>query len=93
MYPIRHLLLILALFFLAQLGTTEASAKTVHYELTIAQTPVNMSGKETVDFAPNFDESLQEPLVLPTRVPNLLVNGSAWIALVMATNIPPHNLL
>ena len=48
--------------------------------------------KETVDFAPNFDESLQEPLVLPTRVPNLLVNGSAGIAVGMATNIPPHNL-
>jgi DNA gyrase subunit A len=48
--------------------------------------------KETVDFVPNFDESLQEPLVLPTRVPNLLVNGSAGIAVGMATNIPPHNL-
>jgi len=48
--------------------------------------------KETVDFAPNFDESLQEPIVLPTRVPNLLVNGSAGIAVGMATNIPPHNL-
>jgi len=48
--------------------------------------------KETVDFAPNFDESLEEPTVLPTRVPNLLVNGSAGIAVGMATNIPPHNL-
>jgi DNA gyrase subunit A len=48
--------------------------------------------KETVDFVPNFDESLQEPLVLPTRVPNLLINGSAGIAVGMATNIPPHNL-
>jgi DNA gyrase subunit A len=48
--------------------------------------------KETVDFAPNFDESLQEPLVLPTRIPNLLINGSAGIAVGMATNIPPHNL-
>jgi len=48
--------------------------------------------KGTVDFAPNFDESLQEPVVLPTRVPNLLVNGSAGIAVGMATNIPPHNL-
>jgi len=48
--------------------------------------------KETVDFAPNFDESLQEPIVLPTRIPNLLVNGSAGIAVGMATNIPPHNL-
>ncbi|HZP39449.1 MAG TPA: DNA gyrase subunit A [Methylomirabilota bacterium] len=48
--------------------------------------------KDTVDFTPNFDESLQEPLVLPTRVPNLLVNGSSGIAVGMATNIPPHNL-
>jgi DNA gyrase subunit A len=48
--------------------------------------------KDTVDFTPNFDESLQEPVVLPTKVPNLLVNGSAGIAVGMATNIPPHNL-
>ncbi|MDR1775321.1 MAG: DNA gyrase subunit A [Actinomycetes bacterium] len=48
--------------------------------------------KETVDFGPNYDESLQEPLVLPARYPNLLVNGSAGIAVGMATNIPPHNL-
>jgi len=48
--------------------------------------------KETVDFVPNFDESLQEPDVLPARVPNLLVNGSSGIAVGMATNMPPHNL-
>ena len=48
--------------------------------------------KETVDFAPNYDDSEQEPVVLPTRVPSLLVNGSAGIAVGMATNIPPHNL-
>ncbi|MGA9627408.1 MAG: DNA gyrase subunit A, partial [Bryobacteraceae bacterium] len=48
--------------------------------------------KDTVDFRPNYDESEQEPEVLPTRVPNLLVNGSAGIAVGMATNIPPHNL-
>ncbi|PTR30841.1 DNA gyrase subunit A [Luteibacter sp. OK325] len=48
--------------------------------------------KETVDFGPNYDESEHEPLVLPTRVPNLLVNGSAGIAVGMATNIPPHNM-
>lgn len=48
--------------------------------------------KETVDFGPNFDESEREPLVLPSRVPNLLVNGSAGIAVGMATNVPPHNL-
>jgi DNA gyrase subunit A len=48
--------------------------------------------KETVDFAPNFDDRLEEPRVLPARIPNLLVNGSAGIAVGMATNIPPHNL-
>jgi DNA gyrase subunit A len=48
--------------------------------------------KETVDFQPNYDEKEQEPTVLPTRFPNLLVNGSAGIAVGMATNIPPHNL-
>src|SRR5512137_570023 len=49
--------------------------------------------KETVDFVPNYDESESEPSVLPTRVPNLLVNGSSGIAVGMATNIPPHNLV
>ena len=48
--------------------------------------------RETVDFVPNFDESEHEPVVLPTRIPNLLVNGSTGIAVGMATNIPPHNL-
>ena len=48
--------------------------------------------KETVDWGPNFDDSTDEPLVLPTRFPNLLVNGSAGIAVGMATNIPPHNM-
>lgn len=48
--------------------------------------------KETVDWQPNYDGSLQEPTVLPTKVPNLLINGSAGIAVGMATNIPPHNL-
>lgn len=48
--------------------------------------------KDTVDFIPNYDETLQEPTVLPSRIPNLLVNGSAGIAVGMATNIPPHNL-
>jgi len=48
--------------------------------------------KDTVDFAPNFDESEVEPVVLPARLPNLLINGSAGIAVGMATNIPPHNL-
>ena len=49
-------------------------------------------GKNTVDFIPNFDDSLQEPVVLPARLPNLLLNGSSGIAVGMATNIPPHNL-
>ncbi len=48
--------------------------------------------KDTVDFGPNYDDSLEEPLVLPARFPNLLVNGAAGIAVGMATNIPPHNL-
>ena len=48
--------------------------------------------KNTVDFTPNFDDSLQEPTVLPSYLPNLLVNGSSGIAVGMATNIPPHNL-
>lgn len=49
-------------------------------------------GKETVDFGPNYDETETQPLVLPTRIPGLLVNGSSGIAVGMATNIPPHNL-
>ena len=49
-------------------------------------------GKDTVDFVPNFDETEKEPTVLPSRYPNLLVNGTTGIAVGMATNIPPHNL-
>ena len=48
--------------------------------------------KETVDWTPNYDGSLVEPMVLPAKFPNLLVNGSSGIAVGMATNIPPHNL-
>ena len=48
--------------------------------------------KETVDFGPNYDGSEQEPLILPARIPNLLINGSSGIAVGMATNIPPHNI-
>jgi DNA gyrase subunit A len=48
--------------------------------------------KDTVDFGPNFDDSLEEPLVLPARIPNMLMNGASGIAVGMATNIPPHNL-
>jgi DNA gyrase subunit A len=58
----------------------------------IAQELLADIDKETVDFVPNYDESETEPSVLPTRVPNLLVNGSSGIAVGMATNIPPHNL-
>jgi DNA gyrase subunit A len=58
----------------------------------IAHTLLDDLDKETVDFVPNYDESEREPLVLPARFPNLLVNGSAGIAVGMATNIPPHNL-
>ncbi len=64
-------------------------------EIRLAKIAHEMLGdidKETVDFGPNYDGSEQEPLVLPSRLPNLLVNGSAGIAVGMATNIPPHNL-
>src|SRR3954469_25481309 len=64
-------------------------------EIRLAKIAHEMLGdidKETVDFGPNYDGSEKEPLVLPTRVPNLLVNGSGGIAVGMATNIPPHNL-
>ena len=58
----------------------------------IAQEMLTDIDKDTVDFAPNFDDTLKEPTVLPARLPNLLVNGSSGIAVGMATNIPPHNL-
>jgi DNA gyrase subunit A len=48
--------------------------------------------KDTVDFKSNFDDTLEEPVVLPAAIPNLLINGSSGIAVGMATNIPPHNL-
>ncbi len=65
-------------------------------EARLAATAAELLGdldKDTVDFAPNFDGSLREPKVLPARMPNLLVNGSSGIAVGMATNIPPHNLV
>lgn len=65
---------------------TEAKMSKMTVELL---TDIN---KETVDFMPNYDDRLQEPVVLPSRFPNLLVNGSTGIAVGMATNIPPHNL-
>ncbi|MCM8794420.1 MAG: DNA gyrase subunit A [Candidatus Omnitrophica bacterium] len=58
----------------------------------VAETMLADIDKETVDFMPNFDESMEEPRVLPSALPNLLVNGSTGIAVGMATNIPPHNL-
>ena len=59
---------------------------------TIAEQMLADLDKDTVDFMPNFDDSLQEPVVLPSKLPNLLINGSSGIAVGMATNIPPHNL-
>ncbi|MCT4616569.1 MAG: DNA gyrase subunit A [Marinifilaceae bacterium] len=58
----------------------------------IAEETLSDLDKDTVDMTPNFDESLKEPTVLPTRIPNLLVNGASGIAVGMATNMPPHNL-
>lgn len=72
------------------------SAAAMRYtEIRMAKIAMELLGdidKKTVDFRPNFDESLEEPVVLPSRFPNLLVNGSTGIAVGMATNIPPHNL-
>ena len=70
----------------AAMRYTEARLAAIAQELLID------IDKETVDFTPNFDDSLKEPVVLPARLPNLLVNGSSGIAVGMATNIPPHNL-
>ena len=58
----------------------------------IAEEMLNDIEKDTVDFRPNFDDSLSEPTVLPSRIPNLLINGASGIAVGMATNMPPHNL-
>jgi len=74
-------------------GDSAASYRYTEARLTkLAELMLADIDKETVDFGPNFDDSTTEPLVLPTRFPNLLVNGSAGIAVGMATNIPPHNL-
>lgn len=70
----------------AAMRYTEARLSKIAMEML---TDIN---KETVDFVPNFDENFKEPVVLPSRFPNLLVNGSQGIAVGMATNIPPHNL-
>jgi DNA gyrase subunit A len=74
-------------------GDSPAAYRYTEARLTrIAMTMLEDIDKSTVDFAPNFDDRLQEPTVLPARLPNLIVNGSAGIAVGMATNIPPHNL-
>ncbi|MFV0482668.1 MAG: DNA gyrase subunit A [Bacteroidales bacterium] len=74
-------------------GDSPAAMRYTEARLTqIAEETMRDLDKDTVDFQPNFDESLQEPVVLPTRIPNLLVNGGSGIAVGMATNIPPHNL-
>jgi DNA gyrase subunit A len=74
-------------------GDPPAAMRYTEARLTrIAGTLLEDIGQETVDFRPNYDDSEMEPEILPTRVPNLLINGSSGIAVGMATNIPPHNL-
>jgi len=74
-------------------GDPPAAMRYTEVRMTaLAQNFLNDIDKETVDFMPNYDGSLMEPLILPTSVPNLLVNGTSGIAVGMATNIPPHNL-
>ncbi|MDP9144294.1 MAG: DNA gyrase subunit A, partial [Actinomycetota bacterium] len=74
-------------------GDRAAAYRYTEARLTpIAVTMLEDIDKNTVDFQPNFDDRLQEPTVLPSKVPNLLINGSSGIAVGMATNIPPHNL-
>ncbi|HET7790960.1 MAG TPA: DNA gyrase subunit A [Gemmatimonadales bacterium] len=74
-------------------GDSAAAYRYTEARLTrVAMTMLEDIDKNTVDFVPNFDDRLQEPTVLPGRLPNLIVNGSAGIAVGMATNIPPHNL-
>src|SRR5918912_3064075 len=78
-------------------GSVEGDPAAAYRYTEARLTPVAMEmladiDKNTVDFAPNFDDRLQEPTVLPSGLPNLLVNGSSGIAVGMATNIPPHNL-
>src|SRR5690606_9489672 len=70
----------------AAMRYTEARLKRISEEL------LNDINKNTVDFQPNFDDSLQEPTVLPAKLPNLLLNGSSGIAVGVATTMPPHNL-
>ncbi len=77
----------------SQDGDNAASMRYTEARLNIlAEEMLADIDKETVDMAPNFDGSLKEPVVLPSRIPNLLINGSSGIAVGMATNIPPHNM-
>jgi DNA gyrase subunit A len=78
-------------------GSTDGDSAAAMRYTEARLSPISMEllseiDKNTVDFIPNYDESMQEPVVLPARYPNLLVNGSSGIAVGMATNIPPHNL-
>jgi len=74
-------------------GDSAAAYRYTEARLTrIAEEMLSDIDKETIDYSPNFDGSIPEPTVLPTRIPNLLINGSSGIAVGMATNIPPHNL-
>src|SRR5213082_1517543 len=74
-------------------GDPAAAYRYTEARLTkVAMTMLEDIDKNTVDFIPNFDERLQEPTVLPAKLPNLIINGAAGIAVGMATNIPPHNL-
>ena len=74
-------------------GDSPAAMRYTEVRMTrLAQDFLSDIEKETVDFTPNYDDSLLEPVILPTTIPNLLINGSSGIAVGMATNIPPHNL-
>lgn len=74
-------------------GDPPAAMRYTEVRMTrMAQEFLSDIDKETVDFTPNYDGSLEEPIILPTTIPNLLINGSSGIAVGMATNIPPHNL-
>lgn len=74
-------------------GDSPAAMRYTEVKMTkLATEMLRDINKETIDYRPNFDETLKEPVVLPSRFPNLLVNGSSGIAVGMATNIPPHNL-
>ncbi|MBW2167829.1 MAG: DNA gyrase subunit A, partial [Deltaproteobacteria bacterium] len=74
-------------------GDPPAAMRYTEVRMTrLAQDFLSDIEKETVEFVPNYDDSLSEPVILPTTIPNLLINGSSGIAVGMATNIPPHNL-